>query len=114
MPLFCNLAEFAKRCICGRCCRFTAGRKGGRPCQFTYRAAEALEAREAISAQPADRPIDPEEDIAPYPLRTMDDFERTAWELRNADQASQEEDAARRAEQRRQRRRDALQQRQAE
>lgn len=114
MARFCHVAEFAKRCLfCSRCAAFMKRRKGSSPCDFTYRCADALEAREnvTVTAQASDRPIDPEEDIAPYELHNMDEYARIATELRAADQAAREAAAALRVDQRRRARRAARQQR---
>ena len=114
MPRFCHIAEFAKRCLfCARCASFMKRRKGSAPCDFSIRCAQALEAREnvTLSAQSSDRPIDPEEDLAPVALYTMDEFTSIACELKAADQAARAAAAAHRANQRRQALRAARQRR---
>lgn len=114
MARFCHVAEFAKRCLfCARCAAFVKRRAGSRPCDFAYRCAAELEAREkvAVTAQSSDRPADPEEDIAPVELHNLDEFTSISCELKAADQAAKEAASAHRVAQRRQALRAARQQR---
>lgn len=128
-PKFYLVIGFARRCICNSCERFidTNGKKG-KPCAKSVRNAAELQRMQEesaeLSAQPADRELDPEADPPPPIPHSADPFdERDAVEGFLMDQRRAKEDriiaaraaaGARLAALHRQRRLAALQQRQPE
>lgn len=93
---FCIVVAFARHCIlCTRCDRFLTG-VGRAPCKRTLKNAKELQrlqdAAEPVSAQPADRELDPEAD-APARVSCLDDEDRDIT-MFLADQRRAEEDRA--------------------
>lgn len=121
-PRFYLIVAFASRCIlCAKCDRFLNG-VGRAPCKRTLKNAQELQRRQdaadPVSAQPADRELDPEAD-APARVSCLDDEDREIT-MFLADQRRADEDraisaraaaAAHRVAQRRQALRAARQQR---